>query len=332
MGTVLSLLSLRNPTPCESVELAVVPSCARPTSSSGVFVLLECGRIQLWDAINNELLWDVNWEYGLIVYYLPARHILISLYCRKAAIRITELDSGNIRTIQGGTDFDQFIPSHDGSKFLMGLSSGNYIWTTLWRHDDGLREVPMQWDNHYDKAYFSHDDTRIITVATDATIRVWDIETGQRVLSFTGLNIRGLVDTHANLFAMCHKEDVQIWDLATGIIKRNITAARVTSAISISLEHVIVAHGTLHDEGRLVCWSITDGTELFNIIADAMYTSKILWSPTIGGFCTFSCFDAKVRHYNLAGQQLSCSATYGDYGDDYSSIGVSAAIPEVILM
>jgi WD40 repeat protein len=152
------------------------------------------------------------------------------------------------------------------------------------------------------------------------------------ILSFMGLSDRGHVHTHENLFAMCYDKDVKVWDLTTGEIIGSFTARRDTSAMCISLDLVIVADGTYAIDASLVCWNLADGTELFNIQAGTMCTNEILWSPTIGGFCTFSCFDAKVRHYNLAGQQRSYSVTYGDYGDDYSSIGVSAAIPEVILM
>jgi WD40 repeat protein len=328
MGTLLSLLYQQNPTPCEVVELGVVSPCARPTSSSGVFTLLaDCGKMQLWDATSNELLWDVNWEYGSILYYLPARHIVISSYGRKrAGIHVTELDTGDIRTVLGAREFAHFKPNRDGSKFLI---RGNNGITALWRYDNGLHEIPMDWGYLYDTPYFAGDDTSVITVGTNATVRVWDIETGQQTLLFAGLSRRGHIDTHGNLFAMCYMKDVKVWDLTVGTIRFDCTITPRASAVCISSEYIIVARGMIDFDGSIMCWNLNEGTELFNFRA-VEYVSKILRSPTTAGFCTFSDHYRDVRHYDLAGQPLSCSDVFGN--DNCLSIGVFAAHPEEVIL
>jgi WD40 repeat protein len=326
MGTLLSLLNPPNPAPCETTEVGVVSSCDRPTTSSGVFVLVDWGHLQLWDAINNELLWDVNWAYGSILYYLPARHIVISSDCRElTGIQITELDSGDILTVQGVGGYTLFKPSHDGSKFLMD----NYGVTSLWRHDNGLHEIPMSWNCQYGNTHFADDDACIITIATDATVCVWNIDTRETILSFTGLSDRGHVDTHRNLFAMCYEADAKVWDLTTGKIMRSFTARRDTSAICINLDLIIIAEGTYAIDDSLVCWNLADGTELFSTRAGAIYTHQIVWSPAIGGFCTFSLTDRKVRHYSLSGQPLSCISTFGK---KHASVGLFVAPPQEVIL
>jgi WD40 repeat protein len=325
MGTGLSSLVYppSAPTPFETVEVGVVPrfvwssgSASGSNGGSGVFILTngeDDETLELWDGISNELLWSAAVRNtSLLQYYSAEQNRIFRSDTTKTAIQIIELDSGNVRTLQGAGKYVHFTPSHDGSKFLIGRSSGKVTVTTLWRHDNGLREVPVDWSCVCDNGSFSHDDTRIISLAPDATIHTWDTETGKRTGSFTGLSNRGHIDTYDNLLAMCYEMDVKVWNLITGTVMHTFTTTHHTTAVCIgSLDHIIVAYGPFGAPDRLVCWNFGEGTVSFDITAAGFCSHKILRSPTSGGFCTFSYFDRTARHYDLSGQLLSCSNAYG---------------------
>jgi hypothetical protein len=337
-------------TPRETVERDAVPCFNRSADSgsggSGVYVLTDCigDSLQLYDGISNDLLWSAApRSMGVSKdcrYYLPG---LNKIYCRDLhnAIHIIELEFGHIRRVEGAKDFDMFIPSHDGSKFLLGRAFGKERVTELWRYGAGLHEIPMDWSSPFDSAHFSRNDTRVVTVDADSSIGIWDIESGKQTmrLPWTSSRERGdtneslflrvckrHVDTHASLLAMCCKEDVKIWDLTTGAVRGSFTTSSATNAICISLERVIVAYNKFN----IVCWNLSDGTERFHIVAADEYIGKILWAPAMEGFCTFSYHDRKVRHYDLTGQQLSCSTDFVQ--DTRMPVGLSTVQPEVILL
>ncbi|MGB3715042.1 MAG: protein kinase [Candidatus Promineifilaceae bacterium] len=156
------------------------------------------------------------------------------------------------------------------------------VLNTLSGHEDMVNDLA-----------FSPDGTRLATVSSNATAKIWDTETGQELLSLEGHEewIGQVAYSPDGTFVATASDDstARIWDAATGEVllildghkdNLNLQIPELPPAVgdvAISPDSTLVA--TASNDGTAKIWDAAIGQELRTISGDDHIVGRVTFSP-----------------------------------------------------
>ena len=175
---------------------------------------------------------------------------------------------------------------------ILTASDDSAAYLRIWNADTG--QPHMDFDGHsaaVRQAWWSRDESRILSASEDGTARIWDAQTGEELLAFAG-------HTDAVLRASWNKDETRvlsagddgvarIWDAATGQERLALTDhdGRVWQASWNAAEDRIL---TASDAGFVRIWDADTGEELltFSDHTDGVLQAK--WNSAESQILTYS--------------------------------------------
>jgi WD40 repeat protein/serine/threonine protein kinase len=135
---------------------------------------------------------------------------------------------------------------------------------------------------------FSSDGRRLATAGEDHTVRIWDVVTGQQILTLSGHQkpVRSVAFSPDGRWLASASEDqsVKLWDVATGSEIRNLRHTNAASSVAFSPDGKRLATATgkwdADDQpGELTVWDTSTGRQLLALKTFAWGVSSVAFSP-----------------------------------------------------
>lgn len=245
----ISETPLRSPGPARS-DVSRAATCCTVTSTGTLVAGWKDGTIRVWDAddvrqletIPNRLRREttrVAWQPGEPVVHLADRFFSPELY----------------RPVGEAIALTAVALSPNGTKAFLGYTHGL---VRVVDPESGMIRARFRAHRDAVTALASVSGNRVVSVGTDGTIRLWDIESGRQLWGFEGPVIRyWSFDGMGRHAVTLHEGEVLAWDLEAGrAVARLETGIRATAcATGGKLAAVGDEGGRLFvwESGRLVC-------------------------------------------------------------------------------
>lgn len=154
-------------------------------------------------------------------------------------------------------------------------------------------------------ALFSADGRRMITVGRDSVAYVWDVATGQKLLTLRGHEhaIRTVAaSSEAGLIATAGEETrVMLWDASTGKLKRVLGGGRdFVNSVAFSPDGKQVAAGDA--AARITVWDVATGRILQTLSGHSDEVNAVAFSPD-GKLVASASEDGRVMLWTAGGGQ-----------------------------
>jgi WD40 repeat protein/tetratricopeptide (TPR) repeat protein len=170
----------------------------------------------------------------------------------------------------GGADHAAFSP--DGRRIVTAgtLLSGR-VKDAAWVWDVASGQTltpPMNHEDTVNLAAFSPDGRRVLTASRDKTARVWDVSTGQLIIT---LNYEGVTDASFSpdgrrVLTLSEDGRARVWDASTGqpIIKLNTGDGLVDASFSPDGRRIVTATRAMDEDrsGAAQVWDASTGQPL----------------------------------------------------------------------
>jgi WD40 repeat protein len=317
MGTTQSSsgLSQSNQEQGQEQNVAIIRPCA-----SGVYVLtvdkqVSQGKqyIRIWDGMSKELLWTHIYCMEKLFRFCPQAGKLFA-FCddNGGCVKIYDIHLGNLRTIDNLGSTFVYTVSNSGTKVLTQVQkpvrSKNWI-SEVWNVEDVTKLYTFK-RTDLCGARFSGNSERIVSLARDATIHVWDAATGSGILSFGAMqeDCVKYIEVSTNLCCTHYGLDLDVWELTTGklILHCSFHVAIQAVCFGRDEECILVLTRSGEEQETICCWNLLDGTQRFSTTTSRRGLYTVAVSPSTGGFCMLSHVDGTVRHMDLiTGEELS---------------------------
>ncbi len=138
-----------------------------------------------------------------------------------------------LKTLRGHTDYVTAVAFAPGGKKLVSGASGRDRSIKVWNVDKGeeIYTISPQNNGHQDwvlDVAVSDNGRYIVSGSADKTLKLWDLETGTLLRTFSGHNhwVRSVAISNNNDYIVSGSKDgtVKVWDLKTGAILYDIKA------------------------------------------------------------------------------------------------------------
>ena len=181
-----------------------------------------------------------------------------------------------------------------------------------------------RFEGHTDRVYsviFSPDGTRLASASQDATIRLWDVATGQEVrrleqgdvfwvnsLAFSLDGIQ-LVSGGASQSSAGTSGKIRLWDVATGQMVRSFGGSiSGVGSLAFSPDGTQLASGLYDDTIRL--WDVVTGQEVRRFTGHTRGASSIVFSSD-GSHLVSGASDSSIRMWDAATGQQTDRLSHG---------------------
>lgn len=183
------------------------------------------GSIRIWNTYDGSCLHVVNEEAsGHAVSFDPMNSDIIAFTSTLSVKIYNTRIKKCIMTLDDRTGTHTCVEySHDGKKILTTLGEEIKIWDAT--NGDSL-QILKGHDSWVTCAIFSKDDRYIISSSDDRTVKLWNIETGECLKTFTHMERVNSVCWGASkkYIVSASRENIFIWDIDTGEISQTIEA------------------------------------------------------------------------------------------------------------
>jgi WD40 repeat protein len=317
----------------EMIETEIEPAHPASLCVSGIFLLTwgqkadnpQIWSIQLWDALEQILLWSGESENGASLTYSPAANMIFQGTWRGSSpTKVWDLNTGNLRTFLHHRRDDRnwySVFNNSGTKMLTVESDrrkqGRNI-ARVWSLETGIQLFSP--GCHLERpSRFTKDDSKIIGVARNVEMCLWDAETGEHILTFQDLNFTlNTLEQSGNGNRCCVLGNLQFgeWDIESGrrLFYRSIDKNIQSVCFSANEDAVVAALGNAdHYLERIQCWSLTDGSTIFTAATSGSYVLEIMITSSSAALNCWSDDgeSAFVSEFDIAtGNQLSRKIPY----------------------
>jgi hypothetical protein len=317
----------------EMIQTEIEPAHPASLCVSGIFLLTwgqkadnpQIWSIQLWDALEQILLWSGESENGASLNYSPAANMIFQGSWRGSSpTKVWDLNTGNLRTFLHHRRDDRnwyCVFNSSGTKMLIVESNrrkqGRNI-AHVWSLETGIRLFSL--GCHLERpSHFTKDDSKIIGVTLNAEMCLWNAETGEYIFTFQDLNFTlSTLEQSGTGNRCCILGNLQfgVWDIESGRrLFYQPTDNHIQSVcFSANDDAVVVALGNidLHLE-RIQCWNLTDGSTIFTAAISGIYILEIVITSSSAALNCWSedGESAFISEFDMAtGNQLSRKLPY----------------------
>jgi WD40 repeat protein len=149
---------------------------------------------------------------------------------------------------------------------------------------------------------FSANDTRLASASSDKTVKVWDVDRGQELLTLEGHTggVRGVAFSPdgQRLASASSDETIKVWDAVTGKDALTLTGhTDDVSSVVFSPDGQRVASASFDDTVKV--WDAATGQELFTLKGHTDGVTSVAFSPN-GEQLASASYDNSVKIWNLA--------------------------------
>jgi hypothetical protein len=266
--------------------------------------------VQLWDAMNQELLWSGRCREDVLLelIYSPAANKLFSMpHVGADSIYAFDIASKTTKTIGYEQSFRFFRCSNNGARLLTQETIPHrvgYI-TSVWNVADGTK-LFTQTTPVTLAAEFTADDSKVVAhTLLDCFVCVFDSDTGDCVLKFAAMNDKDEALGVGSKKNICYShilDQLGVWDCATGDCIFQVKAEGSLSTACFGVNDDSIVASTFHTAGEnagLICWSLIDGSILFKTSATIREIPNFILSPSTNGFITQpSYYGSTIQEYD----------------------------------
>lgn len=168
-------------------------------------------------------------------------------------------------------------------------------------HDSAeIRLVPQFGHNSYvTSAAFSADGRFIITGGADRTAKIWEVETGMLIRTFSGCTFDTVAFSPDGRFALTGSLDAtaRLWDIRTGKVIRAFSGhSNQVSSVAFSPDGRFVLTGSWDKTAKL--WDTQTGAKIQTFSGHADFISSVAFSPD-GRFALTGGLDATASLWDI---------------------------------
>lgn len=141
----------------------------------------------------------------------------------------------------------------------------------------------------------------LVSGSLDDTIRVWNLQTGQNMITLDG-HSRGVnqvkIGAGGQVLASCGDDDlVKVWNLSDGSLLHTLSGhMRDVTSVAISQDGYLLASGS--EDRTIKLWKLDKGTLAKTLTGSAGMIRSVAWAHQ-SGFLVSGGLDNKVRLWNL---------------------------------
>jgi WD40 repeat protein len=268
--------------------------------------------VQLWDAMNQVLLWTGSCSQSVRVSYSPAANKVFGMNGYKTSrIHIWDIAARTTRTVGNADSYCFCRCNNSGTRLLTQVMApgdrklrvyDEYL-TSVWDIENDIKLFSQSCSVKY-AAYFTSDDSKLVAASMECLICVFDSESGDAILNFPAMNnddeVLG-VGSKKNICYTHYDRRLGVWDCDTGscIFQGNTDGSIRTVCFGPNDDSIIAssANPVRGHSDELCCWNLTDGSVLFktNCATPNVY---IVLSPYTVGFVTKASSDGVIQEYD----------------------------------
>jgi WD40 repeat protein len=293
----------------EVEEAAVTTEAVVLNCISGVYALTWTQSpnsehtLRLYDAMTAVQLWSATSGVVRKVMYSPSVNKLFAAGDSGNSITVWNTMSNTTNSFRLDCNCDTFAVSNDGVK----LWARSNISTTVWNTDEGVKLFTIPSRRQYSQAFFSDDDSQIITKTADR-ICVLCADSGDEVLAFPVSIPARRLRPSGDRCIVCSVQEMGVWEISTGKRMFHHSCDSFIGAVCFGYNELSIVTDI---SCQAMCWNLADGALLFSILTNG--ASAIALSPTAARLCIYSEKDKKVREYDAGtGEETSCSDAFGE--------------------
>lgn len=181
-------------------------------------------------------------------------------------------------------------------------------------------------DHNVNSAFFSHDDSKIVSASDDGTIRVWDAKNGVELHNFNcncGFVSSAMFSPDDSYIVAGYQDcKIRIWDVKTASIAR-VLEGHTGNILSCSFSHdgkfIVSSAG---GDGSIRLWDVESGKNILTFQGDSYCNHQVSFSPDDRYILSVSGGDDQVRIWDKStGTQLRQFPGESVYSATYSPNG-----------
>lgn len=164
------------------------------------------------------------------------------------------------------------------------------------------------------KMQFNSDGTRIAAIGSDSSLRIWDVESGQRQGSFRFVNAGGMPVPLDNERVYASN---RIWSIASGqvIEQLNTQVGSYTNGLAVTPDGRVLGVSRRTGESS-VLWDTASGEILYDFETDIGYT-EVAFNQDVSRLAYSSGYAVEVVDLNNPADSIHLTGQYG-YIDDFA--------------
>ena len=191
--------------------------------------------------------------------------------------------------------------SPDGTRLAVASSIG------IWLYDVYGAEVALLTGHRsvVTSVAFSPDGTTLASGSYDATVRLWEVATGQLKATLTGQRSTGTsvaFSPDGTTLASGDGGSIRLWEVATGQLKATLTGhKRVVECVAFSPDGTTLASGS--NGGSIRLWEVATGQLKATLRGHTSLVSSVAFSPD-GKTLASGAWDTTIRLWDAGSGQL----------------------------
>jgi WD40 repeat protein/serine/threonine protein kinase len=259
------------------------------------------GKVLLWDPTTGTLLRTLRGEpqgfYG--VAFSPDGQFLAAANWR-GTVTVWDLAANQERHLKGQFGAAYAVAFSLDSRQLAACGDQKVV---VWDLRTDEKRVLSGHDADVNRVIYSPDGARLATASDDQTVRLWDVRTGQPVLTLVGHRgpVKDVVFSQDGLSLASASSDrtVRLWDTTTGADAGVLTGhVREVKAVAFSLDGRRLASGS--EDGTVRLWDPRTGQEAVTLRGHKGEVMSVAFSPDGRRLASasYSNLDNSVRIWN----------------------------------
>jgi WD40 repeat protein len=239
--------------------------------------------IKVWDIQSGKLLHSLD-THSSGIQLTKDESKLISFYYK--TITVWDIKNGKLlHSLEGHTDrVDGILLTKDETKLISFYNETYGKTIKIWdMQTDKLLQSFTEGDTeHIKKIQLTQDESKLISYSDDNTIKIWDMQNGERLYYLSSYKYQ-LTQDESKLIFYSDDNTIKIWDMQTGKLLKNLVghSSSITNIRLLKNETLLLSSS---NDGTTKYWDISDKNKDQTIkpLASIVFTdnnSSLVYTP-----------------------------------------------------